>query len=362
MFGRDNKKQELTISNNTILRIIGFGLATVLVVRIFENIVHPLTLIFVSIFLAIALNRSVNWVSKNLKTKSRTTATTIAYISVISVLIGFLALVVPPLTNQTREFVNDVPQTLRDLKEDEGFVGDMIRRYDLEEQVSQFASDWARDFSGVGGQAVSIANRVVSNIISIIVVLVLTFMMLIEGPKWMQAFWKQYPAPKRKHAQKIVAHMNSIVTNYVYGQMVVAAIGAAFAIVALFIATAIFNVDSVNAVALGGIVFLFSLIPMFGATIAAIIVSLFSLFASPALAITMAIYFIVYQQIENASIQPYIQSKGNELTPMLVFIAAIIGVSFGGILGAFVAIPTAGCIKVLIDEYLNNRDDTVEKA
>ena len=358
MFGRNKKSQEFTISNETILRLIGFGLATFLIIRIFENIIHPLTLIFVSFFLAIALNRAVNWVSKNLKSRNRVTATTIAYVSVMTVLIGFLALVVPPLVNQTRQFINEVPQTLRDLREDDGFAGETIRRYELEEQVTQFASNWASDFSGVSGQAVSIANRVVSNIISIVVVLVLTFMMLIEGPKWMQAFWKQYPKDKRTHAQTIVKRMNSVVTNYVYGQVVVAAIGASFAIVALFIATAVFNVDSVNAVALGGIVFLFSLIPMFGATIAAILVSLFSLFASPALAITMAIYFIVYQQIENASIQPYIQSKGNELTPMLVFIAAIIGVSFGGILGAFVAIPAAGCVKVLVDDYLDRKDDT----
>jgi predicted PurR-regulated permease PerM len=65
----------------------------------------------------------------------------------------------------------------------------------------------------------------------------------------------------------------------------------------------------------------------------------------------MAFYFVVYQQIENATIQPYIQSKGNELTPMLVFIAAILGVGFGGILGAFIAIPAAGCLKILADDY-----------
>jgi len=69
----------------------------------------------------------------------------------------------------------------------------------------------------------------------------------------------------------------------------------------------------------------------------------------------MAAYFIVYQQIENATIQPYIQSKGNELTPMLVFIAAILGVGVGGILGAFVAIPVAGCLKILADDYVESR-------
>jgi predicted PurR-regulated permease PerM len=361
MFGRNKKSQEFTISNNTILRIIGFGIATVLLVQFFENIIHPLTLIFVSFFLAMALNQAVHWVSKQLKSRNRVKATAIAYIAVMTVLIAFMALVVPPLVNQTREFISDVPQTVRDLKDDEGVVGDFVRRYELEQQVTEFANSWASDFSSVGGQAVSFASRIISNLISIITVLVLTFMMLIEGPRWMSALWKQVPVSKRSRSQKLAKKMYGVVTNYVNGQAVVAGIGAGFAIIALFIATAVFGVDSVNAIALGGLVFLFGLIPMFGATLAAIVVVFFSLFASVPLAITMAVYFIVYQQIENVTIQPYIQSKGNELTPMLVFIAAILGVGFGGVLGAFVAIPAAGCLKILIDDYLERKSE-LEKA
>jgi predicted PurR-regulated permease PerM len=79
---------------------------------------------------------------------------------------------------------------------------------------------------------------------------------------------------------------------------------------------------------------------------------LFSLFASVPLAITMLIYFIIYQQIENTTIQPFVQSRANELTPLIVFIAAILGIGFGGLLGGIVAIPIAGCAKVLFDDYI----------
>lgn len=360
MFGRNNKTQEITISNNTLFRIIGFGIGTILALKFFENIVHPLTLIFVSFFLAMALNQAVNKVSKYLKKSSRAASTAIAYVAVLTVLIGFFVLVVPPLINQTREFINDVPQTISDLNESEGAVGNFVRHYELEGQITEFSNNWAKDFSTVGNQAVSVANRVVSNLISIITVLVLTFMMLIEGPRWMAAFWRQYPSSKRDHAQKIVKKMYGVVINYVNGQVVVAGIGAGFSIIALLISTTIFDVSSINAVAFGGIVFLFSLIPMFGATLAAAIVVLFSLFASIPLAIVMAIYFIVYQQVENVTIQPYIQSKGNELTPMLVFIAAILGIGFGGVLGAFLAIPAAGCLRIIVDDYLERTPEIKE--
>lgn len=361
MFGRDKKTLEITISNKTIIRIIAFIVGTGLVIRIFENMVHPLTLIFVSFFLALALNPAVMKVASKLKNQNRTQATAIAYFSVVTLLIVFFSLVLPPLVKQTADFISDIPQTISELKTDEGFLGNTVRRYELETQVNQFANEWARDLTSVSNSTVSFANRVVSNLISIIIVLVLTFMMLVEGPRWLAAFWRQYPEKKRAHAQKIANKMYLVVTNYVNGQVIVAAVGAIFSIVALFIATTLFGVTSINPVALGGIIFLFTLIPTIGTILGASIVVLFCLFASIPLAITMAIFFIVYQQIENVTIQPYIQSKANELSIMVVFIAALLGIGFGGVLGAFIAIPIAGCIKVFIDDYLARQDSPESK-
>ncbi len=354
MLGRDKKTTELTISNKTIARVILFVIGAGLLIKFFENIQHPLTLIFVSFFLALALNPAVTWLARSLKSKSRTRATLIAYITVITLLIGFFSLIVPPLARQTTNFVRDVPSTLRNLENSEGTVGDFVRRYELESQIVNFANNWSRDFSSVSDQAVSTANRVVSNLISIITVLILTFMMLVEGPMWVKASWSLYPEKKRAHGKKIAQKMYRVVTGFVNGQMLVAAIGAVFAVIALLIATTVLDVDGINILAFGGIVFLFSLIPTIGVIISTAIVVLFCLFASVPLAITMLIYFIVYQQLENATIQPLIQSRANELTPLIVFTAAILGIGFGGILGGIIAIPIAGCAKVLFDDYVSS--------
>lgn len=350
MFGKNNKPQEITISNRTILRIVALLVGAVVVIQLLVAIRHPLTLIFVAFFLAMALNPAVSWISHRLKIKSRIRATSLAYLTVISVLILFFTLLIPPLVNQTTDFIEEVPDTLTSLEDSQGFVGDLVRRYDLEEQVTQLANSWAENLDT--GPVVSTANRVISNIFSIVTVLILTFMMLVEGPKWIAFLWKQFPEERSAHAKMLSKNMYNVVTNYVNGQVLVSAIGATFATVMLFIATTLFGVTSINPIALGGIVFLFNLVPYIGVFISSTIVVLFSLFASPALAITMLVFFIVYQQIENASIQPYIQSRGLELTPMLVFISAIIGVALGGILGALIAIPIAGCIRILLEDYL----------
>lgn len=360
MFGRKKDNQvELTISNQTIARVILFLLGTVLLLRVVENMRHPLTLIFVSFFLSLALNPIVIKLSSKLKSKSRVRATAIAYAAVSTVLVAFIVLIVPPLINQTTEFIREVPKTLSNIENQDSSLGRFVRRYDLEQQINDFANDWTRNLGSVRGPVVTTANRIFSNVISIVTVFVLTFMMLIEGPRWLKSFWKHVPKDRRAHDQEIAAKMYRVVTSYVNGQVVVASIGAVFALIAMIIASTIIGV-SINAVALAGIVFLFALIPTIGTILGASIVAVFSFFASPTLAIVMIVYFILYQQIENATIQPLIQSRGNELTPMLVFIAAVLGIGLGGVLGGFMAIPIAGCAKVLFDDWIEEREEAIE--
>ncbi len=358
MSTRGKNTTEIQISNKTILRVIGMILIAALAVQIFENLVNPLTLIFISFFLALALNQAVNWLARHIRVINRTGATALSYVFIITLLAIFLSLVVPPLVTQTRDFVNNIPSTVKDLEDDEGVVGSFVNSFNIQEQLDELAIDWSSVIRRAQGPVVSTANRVLSSLVSILTVLVLTFMMLVEGPRWLKAFWKQYPKSSREHHKKLSLKMYDVVKNYVNGQIIVAAIGATFSVIAIMIATTIFKVDTINAIAFGGIVFIFSLIPTIGAILSAFVVVLFSSFASIPLAVTMLVYFIVYQQIENVTIQPLIQSRGNNLTPMLVFIAAILGIGFGGVLGAFIAIPVAGCLRVFLTDYLSRKSDT----
>jgi predicted PurR-regulated permease PerM len=179
-------------------------------------------------------------------------------------------------------------------------------------------------------------------------------MMLVEGPMWVERILEAQPKGKREARKKLLQKLYRVVTNYVNGQVIVAFIAGSFALIALLVASNIFGV-SINAVALAGIIMLFGLLPLIGATIGAVIVVLACLLQSVPLAITMGIFFVIYQQVENLTIQPYIQSKASNLTPLIVFTAALIGVSVGGLLGAFVAIPTAGCIKIFVEDYYSRR-------
>jgi predicted PurR-regulated permease PerM len=107
--------------------------------------------------------------------------------------------------------------------------------------------------------------------------------------------------------------------------------------------------------AMAGIVAVFALIPLFGNPVSSVIVLLVCLSSSASLALIMLIYFVVYFFIESHTIQPYIQSRLNELTPLTVLVAALIGIGFAGFLGAIIAIPVASAVKVLIEDQIDKR-------
>lgn len=356
MATKNPKETELTISIETSTMLKGLALITltILIINLAHVLVHPFILLSISFFLAIALNPSVVWLTKRFKSKSRVRATAASYVILLTVLIAFFSLIIPPLASQTVNFIQDVPQTIRDSKNQDTSLGKFVHRYNLEKQLDNFASDFGSHYGDLSKPAIDTATTIGTTIASVITVLVLTFMMLLEGPQWLKRFWAIQPASKRESRKEMGQKMYKVVTGFVNGQVLIAFIAAAFSFVSLVIASQVFDV-TINAVALAGIVFLFDLLPLIGATLGAIVVVIACLFVSVPLAITMGIFFIIYQQVENITLQPTIQSKTNKLTPLIVFVAALIGGSIGGLMGALFAIPTAGCIRILIEGHYKKR-------
>jgi predicted PurR-regulated permease PerM len=108
------------------------------------------------------------------------------------------------------------------------------------------------------------------------------------------------------------------------------------------------------AIPLGILVGVLDLLPLVGATLAAVIVVVVCLFNSTTAALVMAGFFLLYQQLENNILQPLVYGRTVQLSPLMVLMSAIIGVALGGILGALVAIPVAACLQIVIRDYLQN--------
>ncbi len=352
-FSRDKKTEvEVTVSNQTVMRVIFFIIISLLLLAALRQAAHALTLIFIAFFLALALNAPVHWIAQHLpgrKRGSRSLATAVSFLLVIAVLGLFLASIVPPLVRQTGEFIDSVPGLIDDLRDPDTTLGGLVDRYGLEEQVETLSDQVSSWVSGFGGGAVGTLGRIGSNVVSILTVLVLTFMMLIEGPRWIRMARRLTPDKREAHFETLARSMYRVIKGYVNGQVLLAAIAAVLLLPVLII------MDVSYPFALMVVVFICGLIPMVGHTIGAVLVSLVALFTSPVAAIVVFGYYVLYQQIENYAVQPRIQANSTDMSPLLVFSSVVIGVSFSGILGGLVAIPLAGCLRILVLDYLRRK-------
>lgn len=343
----------MTITNETFVRLALLTVGTIVLLLAVQKASHALLLIFIAFFLALALNAPVHWLSERLPGKqrgSRSLATSLSFLIVVVFLGGFIASITPPLVRQTQSFVEAAPRLVKDFRKQDSATGRLIRKYHLEKQVNNFSSQLSDRLKNAGGTAFSAVQKIGNSAFALLTILVLTFMMLVEGPRWLR--FTRDVTPDKHHAKtdRILQEMYRVVKGYVNGQVTLAALAA------LLIMPAILILNISYPVALMVVVFICGLIPMVGHTIGALIVTLVALFHSTTAAIIILVYYILYQQLENIFIQPKIQANSTNMSPLLVFMSVVIGVSFGGLFGGLVAIPVAGCLRILVLEYLRGRN------
>jgi Predicted permease len=327
-----------------------------------------LMILGVSLFLAIALNPIVSKISNIFPGKSRKIATAIAYLLVIAVLGTILFLAIPPIVEQTGKFIQDASVLIGSVADKWNDISASADQYGMTELLESVLVSLQNTFSSfaqnVGSIVVSSASSVLSSITAIILILVLTFLMLIEGPDLLEKLWSSQKGNQRAIKMKsILNKMSRVITNFVNGQLLVALIDGSFTAAGVLICGLVFKNENIISLMLplGLLATILSLIPMFGAIIGGVISSAMIAFSALPAAIVFAIYFIVYQQIESNVISPAIQSKSSQLPALVVLGSVTVGVYLFGLVGAIIAIPVAGCCKVLLDEFISSKHSSVEK-
>ena len=350
---KDTHKIEYTISNRTLIRVIVIVLITIGLVEAIIKIETSILLLFMAFFLALALNAPVSWIARHLPGKvrgSRLIATTISYLIVVMALALFGAYVIPPFVHQTANFIAAAPNLVKDTQNQHTSLGQFVRLHHLQAAVNEISKQISIRLKNIGGSAFSSIESIVKDIFALLAVLVLTFMMLVEGPHWQRILRDIFvPNKDERNLNRVSGEMYKVVKGYVNGQVVLALIAA------ILIGPSLFIMHVSYPIALMVVVFISGLIPLVGHTIGAVILTIVALFHSVAAAIVVLIWYIIYINIENYLLQPKIQANATNMSPLLVFAAVIIGINFGGIIGGLIAIPIAGVIRVLVIELLEYR-------
>jgi len=177
--------------------------------------------------------------------------------------------------------------------------------------------------------------------------------MLLEGPVWVERFYALLPERSRPRWRRVGDDIYRAVGGYVTGNLAISVIAGAAATFVLLI------LGVPYAVALGLVVGIFDLIPLAGATIAAIIVSTVGFLHSTTAGAVLVGYFVVYQQVENQIIQPVVYGRTVKLSPLAVLVAVLAGAQLAGIVGALGAIPIAAAIQVVVLDLLAQRGSRI---
>ncbi len=350
---------KIEIDTKTFIRfwltLLGLALAGLMIWRAKDALV----LLIISAFLALALNGPVTRIAKILpgSSKNRVGATAVAYLAIVVVLGLIVSFLGPMIIDQTGKFISQVPDFFKEVTASNSGVRLFIKENHLEnlvEQASKSLNDLADTYSkNIGniifGSIASLANFLVS----LFLILTMAFLMLVEGPSWFDKLWKMYPDKTRQKRHKRIAYrMYRAVANYINGQLTVCAISGTLAAITVAIIALITNAPVMNlAIPVGVILFIFGMIPMFGAALGGVLSAMILAFNIWYVGLIFAVYFLIYQQIENNVISPMIQARSNQLSALIIIVAITVGIYAAGLLGAFLSIPTAACLKILFEEF-----------
>jgi len=332
-----------------ILVVLGIILAGVVMIEIVQAARGILIWIFVAIFLATALNPAVDWLQER-GVARRGLAVAIVFVGAIVAIAALGATIIPTIVAQVNDFVDAVPGYVEDLTAGRGRLGFLEREYQLTERVREALSEGgASRLLGISGTALAVTKGVVTAVVATVTIAFLTLFMLLEGPAWVERLYGLLPEEKQPRWRKVGHDIYRTIGGYVTGNLTISLIAGVVSTGVLL------GVGVPYAVALGLLVAILDLIPLAGATIAAILVSTVAFLDSTTSGVIVLIFFIVYQQLENHVLQPVVYGRTVQLSPLAVLIAVLIGAELAGVIGALAAIPVAGAFQVILVDWLEHR-------
>lgn len=331
----------------TIVRIVTVVVTSALLLYLIFRLRQPIGWLLAAAFIAVAVTPPVNRLSQHMP---RGAAIALIYaVVLIGLPVGLGALIVPPMVDQTSDLAKDLPQYARDVTdfvERNERLRELDAKYDLTGSLEEQASEVPRHIGDAAKVLTDIGLGIVSSIFAFVNILILSIFMLLGGRGWVNGFIGLRPVEEREHLRRTLEQTAKAISGYVQGALVVGLIAGLQTLIVLTILGVPF------AAPLAVIAGFASLIPLIGASIAAILIGLIVLVSKSLTAVIIwAIWSIIYQQLENNLIQPQVQKRTVSVQPIVVLIAVLFGSKLLGVGGAIIAIPAAAGIQISIAEW-----------
>jgi len=336
------------IPYRTILAAIGLVLLAYISFKLVIALHRVLTWMFIAAFFAVVLNPAVDLLVHRARFR-RTLAALVVFVIGFGLVGGLLYLLISPIVDQVERFADDLPHLVAEAKAGRGTVGHLVVRYHVDRWVEQHKDQIRKALTTGGTKALKILRKIGNGVAAGATILVLTFLMLVEGPRMLAGGVGILSPPRRARINRIGDDAARAVSGYMLGNLVISVLAALVTYFGLWA----FGVPSrtVMAVWMG----FADLIPLIGATLGAIPTVAVALLHSTTAAIGMVIVYVVYQQFENHVLQVWIMARTVRLSPLTVLVSLVIGIQLSGLLGALLALPIAGVIKVVASDVYQDR-------
>ena len=316
------------------------------------NLATILTYIGAALFLALGLDPLVTWLES--KRFPRWLAILTVLAGVLSVFTGLVFALIPVIADQVELLVAQVQEIIKLSRQElidriQGIFPIIDARV-VYDEVSKFVNN--ADIFSIGGGVLQAGIGVATAAFGAVIVLILTLYFTSSLNSMKRGMFQLVPASKREKFVDISEQVTVSVGRYVVGQALLASINGVLSFIFLSIIGADYSV------LLAFIAFLFSLVPLVGTlTGSTVIVLLVLLFNGWPTVLWVAIYYLVYMQIEAYLINPRIMNRAVKVPGVVVVIAALVGGTLLGVLGALVAIPVAASVLIVVRQVMIPRQN-----
>lgn len=321
-------------------------LVAITVAKALASASQVFVLILISLFFAMGLNPAIEFLRR--RGLTRPIAVVVMLFAVLTFVILFSLLIIPPIVTQSNELISSAPDLINQLKTNPTFAH-LNDQYGFLDTLQQKVALWVKDgrfvLTAFGG-IVGVGKVVLNGAFAALTILILTLYFMASLPQVTKIAYRLAPASRRERIAKISDEIIARIGTFVGSQILVAFLAA------LFIGALSAALGLPYAISLGMLIFVCALIPLVGHFIGAAIVTLVAFSQSPTKGLIALIAYIIYQQIENYILIPRIMKRNLAIPGLVTIIAALVGTSLLGLVGALLAVPLAAAALLIIDEVV----------
>ncbi|HYH92333.1 MAG TPA: AI-2E family transporter [Candidatus Saccharimonadales bacterium] len=300
-----------------------------------------LLLLFIAVLLASALEPMVGWIRQHLPL-GRGATILVVYASFFLVMFGLAFIVLPAAIDQAQQIASSLPTFIDSAK---AWAAD-LRPQALASSITALIDSVGQIFEPAPppdpNEVVQVGTAVAEATTSFVMLLVLVFFWLVEHARLQRYALSFLPMERRAGTRDAWNEIESRLGLWVRGQLILmGAIGLATGI-----AYTVLGLP--GALLLGLIAAITEAIPIVGPLLGAIPAVLVAATVSPELAVVVAIMYLVVQFIEGSVLVPIVMRNTIGISPLLVLLSLLIGTAAGGLVGAFLAVPVAASIEIIL--------------